>query len=355
MSKIVFTGGGTAGHYSPNLAIISFLKGEEDEIYYIGSKNGPEKEAVERMDIPYFGITCVKLIRSLSPKNALIPFRLLKGINEAKQILKRIDPDIVFSKGGYVALPVAIASSQLKIPLITHESDLSVGLANKIALKKSTLVLTSFDKTAKNIEGAIAVGTPVRPELFIPRDKNAIIEKYKLDKNKKTLLITGGSQGSKAINDCVQKCVHRLINRYNVVHLCGKGKLVESNLKGYITMEFCQDIGELFAVCDLAVSRAGANTLFELIALRIPTLAIPLPKGNSRGDQVENANYFHDKGLIALLTEENLTPQTLYDAIATLDKNSTKIKERCKKENYSENAQKIVSEIKKYRRNICKN
>lgn len=350
MSKIIFTGGGTAGHYAPNLAIISALGNCFDEIYYIGSKNGPEKEAMEAKSIPYFGVTCVKLLRSLSPKNAVIPFKLIKGIEESKKILKKIKPEVVFSKGGYVALPVVIAANKLNIPVITHESDVSIGLANKIACNRSSLVLTSFDVTAKKIKGAVAVGTPVRPELFVKKDKDLILKKYGLDANKKTLLVIGGSQGSLAINQAIEKIVYRLIGSYNVLHVCGKGKLVESKFKGYCTMEFCEDMTELYSAADLAVSRAGANTLFELISRNIPTLAIPLPKGNSRGDQIENAKYFKDKGLIDLLYEEEISPITLYDKIKELDNDSEKIKRRCQTVDYSQNAKKIVEILKKYKR-----
>ncbi len=202
----------------------------------------------------------------------------------------------------------------------------------------------------KKIKGAVAVGTPIRPELFEKRDKSLIIKQFGLDENKKTLLVTGGSQGSVAINQAIEKIAYMLVNRYNIVHVCGKGKLIKSKFKNYHTMEYCSEMEKLYSIADLAVSRAGANTLFELISLKIPTLAIPLPKGNSRGDQVENALYFKDKGLIDLLFEENASPLALYEKIIELDANSERIKRNCMEVDYSKNAEKIAEILKNYRR-----
>ena len=349
MKNIVFTGGGTAGHYSPNLALIPLVKEDFDNIYYIGSVSGPEKSAMQKAGIPYYGITCVKLTRKFTLKNLAIPFKLLKGVNESEKILKKLSPSVVFSKGGYVALPVAIAAHRLKIPLITHESDLSIGLANKVASKYSTAVLTSFEKTAQTLPNAYYAGTPLREDLFKPRNKTEILKKYDLDPNKKVLLVTGGSQGSKSINEIVQKCAYTLVKRYNVVHLCGKGKAPEITISGYKAIEFAEDMGELYAIADTAVSRAGANTLFELIALAIPTLAIPLPKGNSRGDQIENAKYFSDNGLIGLLLEENLSEKSFLKALDEVENNREKIIENCKKTNYRNSAKAIAKYIKTFK------
>lgn len=345
MDNIVFTGGGTAGHFTPNLAIIPLIKEDFDNIYYIGSFFGPEKAAMEKANIDYFAVTCVKLERKLDLKNLLIPFKLLKGINEAKRILKTLSPKVVFSKGGYVALPVAIAAHQLGIPLITHESDLSMGLANKLASRYSKVILTSFEKTAENIPNAHFVGTPLRQELFLPHDKAKIMKKYHLDNAKRVLLIVGGSQGSKSINEIVKKSAYRLVNRYNIIHICGKGKLIKSTISGYNTLEFAEDIGELYAICDTAVSRAGANTLFELISLSIPTLAIPLPKGNSRGDQVENAKYFCDNGLIEALFEENLNVNSFISALDRLEERRNEIIRNCKRTDYRNSAERIAKYI----------
>lgn len=349
MSCIVFTGGGTAGHYAPNYAIIPLIKNDFDEIVYIGSKNGAEKLAAEKRGVKYYGVTTAKLVRSLTPKNALIPFKLLKGISEAKKILKELSPSVVFSKGGYVALPTVLAAHALGVPIISHESDLSVGLANKIAAKYSKSVLTSFKETAEKLPNAHYAGTPLREELFKPRDKAAIKKKFGFDENKKVLLITGGSQGSGAINETVKKSVYGLVNEYNVLHLCGKGKAADIKAEGYRQIEFAEDMGEVYAVADTALSRAGANTLFELIALKIPTLAVPLPKGNSRGDQIENALYFKDNGLIAVLMEENLTPETLISALKDLEKNRGKITSACGATNYRQSAKKIANYIKSYK------
>ncbi len=348
MTSIVFTGGGTAGHYAPNLALIPCVKDAFDKIYYIGSENGPEKEALKEKRIPYFGVPCVKLERKLTLKNFAIPFKLIKGVAKAKKILKKLSPSVVFSKGGYVALPVVIAAKTLGVPVISHESDMSVGLANKIAARYSSVVFTAFRQTALTLKNGKYMGTPIRREIFEKRDRLAIAKELGFDNNKKVLLIIGGSQGSAAINSAVEKCAYKLVKRYNVLHVCGKGKLVDSKFKDYKTMEYASDMGKIYSVTDLAVSRGGANTLFELISLCIPTLAIPLPKGNSRGDQIENSKYFSDNGLIDVLLEENLTSETLFAAIEKLEKDSLNLTENCRKEDYGKCLYRIADEIKAY-------
>ena len=349
MTCIAFTGGGTAGHYAPNYAIIPLIKGDFDKICYIGGKNGAEKTAAEKNGIDYYGVTTAKLIRSITLKNFFIPFKLLKGISEAKKILKSLSPNLVFSKGGFVALPVVLAAHSLKIPVISHESDLSIGLANRIASRYSKAVLTSFKETAEKLPNAHYTGTPLREELFKPREKAAILKKFGFSGNKKVLLITGGSQGSGAINEAVVKSAPMLVKDYDILHLCGKGKTSGIRLNGYKQIEFAEDMGEVYAACDLAVSRAGANTLFELVALKIPTLAVPLPKGNSRGDQVENAQYFKDNGLIGVLMEEDLTPQTLVSALKDLEKKRTEIIKACSATDYRRSAKTIANYIKSYK------
>ena len=344
MTSIVFTGGGTAGHYAPNYAIIPLIKGDFDEVYYIGSEAGKEKDEAKRQGVKYYGVTCVKFIRGFDIKNLAIPFKLVKGVAEATKILKKISPSVVFSKGGFVSLPVVIASKKLKIPVISHESDMSVGLANKIGGKFSSVVLTSFKDTKGAPKNSKFVGTPIRESLFKNRDKREILKKYGFSGNKKILLVVGGSQGSASINTAVRNALDELLKSYEIAHVCGKGKLSNVRRQGYKEIEFAEDIGELFAVADTAVSRAGANTLFELVALSIPTLAVPLPKGNSRGDQVENAEYFKDNGLIEALSEENLSPKTLVSALKLLEEKRETIIKNCSAKNFRESA-KIIAEI----------
>lgn len=347
MNTVVLTGGGTAGHVTPSLALVPELKKRFDKIVYVGSKNGIEKELAKKEGLTYFYIPTVKMQRKFTLKNAIIPAKLLFAISESKKLLKNIRPSAVFSKGGYVALPVVIASKKLGIPVVSHESDMTVGLANKIGAKYSKLFLTSFDCT--DVKGCkkVFTGSPIRESLFKQFDKKAILKKLALSGRKKILLIFGGSSGSKSINDITEKCLYKLINRYDVVHICGKGKGEDQREKGYVKMQFCDDISELFYVADLVVSRAGANSLFELTALKKPTLAIPLPKGNSRGDQIENAEYFKKRKMIEVLLEENINENTFLNAIAKLESNANNLIENCKAYNQTLPNEKIAELIKK--------
>ena len=349
MSAIVFTGGGTAGHYMPNLALIPEVKKYFDRVVYIGSKEGAEEKAVKSAGVPYRGITCAKLERKFTLKNAAIPFKLITGIAQAKKLLAEIRPDVVFSKGGYVALPVSIAAKRLGIPLIIHESDISMGLANRLASKNADLILTSFKSTAEKIKGAKAVGSPLRKELFAPRDKRAILNKYGLSGKKPLLLVFGGSQGSAKINETVEKCLYKLIKDFEVLHICGKGKKVTVKAQGYTAIEFASDMGEVYAATDFAVSRGGANSLFELTALKIPTLAIPLPKGNSRGDQIENAKFFADNELIDLLFEEDLTADSFLKAVMNLRLHCENLIKNCARAKREYGNENIISYIKSFK------
>ncbi len=348
MSVIVLTGGGTAGHSAPCIALIPDLKKIFDEAYYIGSKEGIEKNLVKKTGVTYFYVPTVKFERRLTLKNILIPAKLLSAVSAAKNLIKNLKPDVIFSKGGYVALPTVIAAKKLGVPVISHESDLSMGLANKIALKYSAKMLTAFEKTADGIQKAECVGIPLDKKLFCERDKAKILKKFGFERGKKVLLITGGSQGSRAINEAFGGARERLLKKYNVIHLCGKGKSSGVKAKGLYETEFAENMGEVFAACDLAVSRAGANTMFELAALCLPTLAIPLPKGNSRGDQVENAKYFKSKRLCEVLFEENLTPETLINSIERLQGEAAEISARLKKRDFTSANEKVLEILKVY-------
>ena len=345
MKTIVLTGGGTAGHVTPALALIPELKKRFDKIIFIGSKNGIEKNLALNAGLEYYFVPTVKLERRLTAKNLLIPFKLGLAVREAKKILKSITPTVIFSKGGFVSLPTVIAGKQLGIPIVCHESDLSVGLANKIGARYSSLFLTSFDCTSIKGVTPTFVGNPLNERLFYNYDKKQLLKKYGLTDRKKILLIFGGSSGSQAINDMVNKCLYKLINRYSVIHLCGKGKGEAQREKGYIKIEYTNDIAELYTLCDLCASRAGANSLFELTALNKPTLAIPLSKSASRGDQIENAEYFKKRKMIEVLYEENLNETTFISAIQRLEGNANQLSESCKFKNHSLPNKRIVELI----------
>lgn len=303
---IVLTGGGTLGHCTPHFAVLPYLKNYFDEIAYIGSFTGLERAAVEKENIPYYPIETVKFIRSLTVKNLQIPFKLKKSIDGAKKILAELNPAVVFSKGGFVGLPVTIAAKKLHIPVIIHESDLSMGLANKIAAKFSEKTLTTFLPTAKNVKNGEYVGAPVREELFT-LTKSEGLKKYGFTGEKPVLLITGGSLGAAALNKLVLSSLDGLLKTFDVLLICGKNNLSGIKKAGFKETEFT-DMRFAYAAASVCVSRAGSNTAFELMCLKIPALFIPLPKNASRGDQIENAEYFKSLSVAAVADQSELTP-----------------------------------------------
>ena len=347
---IILTGGGTAGHVSPNITLLPELKKHFEKIIYIGSKNGIEKKLIsEQTDIEYKQISTVKFVRKNIFKNLLLPFKLSRAISEAKQILKKENPCIVFSKGGYVGLPVVIAASKLKIPVICHESDLSLGLANKIAKKYATVICTNFEITAKqNGPKCICTGTPLKQNKMT---KQQAKEKMKIETDKPILLITGGSLGAKSINDFIFENIDMLSKKFFVIHLVGKGNLnTKIKIKDYKQIEFSNDMWTLFALTDYSISRAGANTIYELLSNNIPTIFIPLPKGVSRGDQVENAKYLFSLGVSKTILQENLTREAFLKELDDLQKNANLIKNNIKKHNFSSGTEKIMQQILKYKK-----
>ena len=302
MKTILFTGGGSAGHVVPNLAIMNEIR-YSHRVLYIGT-GGIERSLVEKAGFPFFEIECPKLIRSLTLKNLTIPSRLRRAKRTAEEILLREKPDLVFSKGGFVSYPVAKAAHKLNIPVLTHESDLSAGLTTKLIAKNCVRVLTSFPETAKLFKNGEYVGSPIRKEI-LRGEKSRAKKKFCLSENKPVLLILGGGSGSKAINEAVRGNLKKLLSRFDILHLAGKGNLIQSDSSGYVQREFEQDMGSCYAAADVVLCRAGSNTLFELLALKKPCVLVPLKKG-SRGDQIENALYFEEKGLCRILTEERL-------------------------------------------------
>ncbi len=331
MSTVILTGGGTAGHCTPNLALIPYLKKDFDQIAYIGSKNGIEKDIVKKCGIPYYGVSSAKLSRSLTPKNLSIPFKVSAGIKQAEKILDELKPSVVFSKGGYVAIPVVIAAKKHKIPVIAHESDYSLGLANKITARFCQKILTSFPDTAKRINRGEYAGSPIRDELF-SRSRKDGLSFFGFTNEKPVLLVIGGSLGSRAINDALVSALPDILPRFNVIHVCGKGNLSQTPLlDGYRRYEYLSEIDLAYACADVCVGRAGANSLFEMMSLKLPCVLIPLPKGISRGDQVLNAEYFHRLGLAYLLEQKNLTANSLTYAVTSVYANRLNVRRRFEK------------------------
>ena len=298
MKKILFTGGGSAGHVIPNLALIEEIlsKGEAD-VCYMGT-GGIEKQLVTEWHIPYYQIECPKLIREKSfsafKRNLHIPAEFLHAKKQALEGLKTFRPDLVFSKGGYVALPVIAAAKKLKIPCLAHESDFSAGLANKLSARMCRFVFTSFPETAKKLPHGKYSGAPLRRSVLYASRAEAR-KKFHIPFHAKVLLIFGGGSGSQAINDVIRQHLKTLTEKYVILHVCGRGNLIQSTLPNYRQFEFITDMGMAYACADLVISRAGAGTVFELLALKKPSILVPL-EGQTRGDQVENAAYFHRPG-----------------------------------------------------------
>lgn len=322
MKKIVLTGGGTAGHVTPNLALLPHLKQEGFEIFYIGSYEGIEKKLIEDYDIPYYGVATGKFRRYLDPKNFTDPFRVIKGYGEAKKILKEIKPDVVFSKGGFVSVPVVRAAASLKIPCILHESDMTPGLANKLCLSAATKICCNFPETVETLprDKAVLTGSPVREELF-SGNKIAALEMCGFTANKPVIMVIGGSQGAASVNKVVRDALPMLLEDFQVVHLCGKDKMdnLLLNQPGYKQFEYLKsELKDIFAMADLVISRAGANAICELLTLNKPNILIPLPSSKSRGDQLLNARSFESQGYSMVIDEDDLTEQLLVQKVKEL-------------------------------------
>ena len=313
MKKIVLTGGGSAGHAVPNLALLPLLR-QKYEVAYLGT-DGVEKRIFAQTGIAFYTIPAVKLVRGSVTKNLLLPVRLVRSVRRARSVLKEISPDLLFSKGGYVALPAVLAAKKLGIPVLTHESDLTPGLANKLIAGRCRAVLTSFPETAQKLKNGKFVGSPVRQELFCA-DKTAALKKYGFSGEKPVLLCFGGGSGSAAINAALDKALPDLLKHWDILHIRGKGHF--SKKEGYVPLEYEQDMASAYACADCVLSRAGSNTLFELLALKKPALLIPLDNRRSRGDQAQNADYFLKRGLCRVLPEKQLSPARLTKELLAL-------------------------------------
>ena len=322
MKRIILTGGGTAGHVTPNIALLPRLKELDYDVQYIGSFDGIEKKLIEELSIPYYGIASGKLRRYFDPKNFSDPFKVIKGYFQARKLMKRLKPDVIFSKGGFVAVPVVLAAKHRHIPVIIHESDMTPGLANKLSIPSADKICCNFPETLSHLpEGkAFLTGSPIRQEL-LSGNKLAALKFCGFTANKPVLLIIGGSLGSAAVNAAIRNILPQLLKTFQVIHLCGKDKIDESlkNMEGYVQYEYIkQELADLFALADVVVSRAGANAICELLALRKPNLLIPLSAAASRGDQILNAASFKRQGFSEVLEEETLSPEVLLNTIQKL-------------------------------------
>jgi UDP-N-acetylglucosamine--N-acetylmuramyl-(pentapeptide) pyrophosphoryl-undecaprenol N-acetylglucosamine transferase len=315
---IVLTGGGTAGHVTPNLAISDDLIHNGYRLHYIGTQNGIEHELVTNM--PYHVIEAGKLRRYLSKENIRDFFRVFKGYRQAKKILRELDPALVFAKGGYVSVPVVYAAAKLRIPVVLHESDYSPGLANRLCVKKARIICLSFDTPAAHAPKGVFTGSPVRAGLLSGNRENGL-DMLGFNGAKPVLLVMGGSLGAKAINDIIDSGIQAFAQDFQIVHLRGRGNLNPSleHMNGYRQFEYVNErLADIFAATDIVLSRAGANAIFEFVALGIPSMLVPLPLSASRGDQLENAEYFKEHGYSLTLRQEELTVARLRDALQEL-------------------------------------
>ena len=324
MKKIVLTGGGTAGHVTPNLAILPHLLKEGYEVHYIGTADGIEHGMMNLPGVTYHTVKSGKLRRYFDWKNFTDPFKVLAGARESVRLMKEIQPDVCFSKGGFVSVPVVYGAWKRGVPVLCHESDLTPGLANKICARFAKRIATTFPECAKALgDKAEMTGTPLRPELFQgSREKGLQLASF--DGKKPVLLMTGGSLGAQSVNRVLREALPALLPDMDVLHICGKGNVDESlkGTKGYAQFEFLSsDLPDAFAAADAVLSRAGSNSLCELQALKKPMLLVPYPKGASRGDQILNAESYRARSMAMVLSQEEMNRDSLTQAIRELMKN----------------------------------
>ena len=320
--KIILTGGGTAGHVTPNIALLPGLRERGYEVRYIGSYEGMEKGLIEAEGVPYDGISTGKLRRYLSMENVKDVGRVLKGYREAVKLMKELQPDVVFSKGGFVSVPVVLAAHRTHVPVIIHESDLTPGLANKISFRSASKICCNFPETMALLpaEKAVLSGSPIRKEL-LSGTREAGLRFTGLSGEKPVLLMIGGSSGARKLNEILREALPELLPDFEIIHLCGKGNRAEEleGTEGYRQYEYISaELKDLFAAADVVFSRAGANAICELLALRKPALLVPLSKAASRGDQILNARSFEKQGFSKVIEEEELTKDSLVAGIREL-------------------------------------
>ena len=320
MKRIVLTGGGTAGHVSPNQALIPHLKREGWEIHYIGTKNGIERTLIEPIPgVTYHAVSSGKLRRYFDLKNFTDPFRVLAGACQSYSIIRKLKPNVVFSKGGFVSVPIVIGAALCRVPVVMHESDITPGLANKICKPFAKVICTTFPECAKLLgRKGFQTGTPLRAQVFSgKREKGLALTGF--DGSRPILMMIGGSLGAQSVNAVLREALPELTRDYDVLHVCGKGNLAPEldGIPGYRQFEYLtDDLPDAFACADILLSRAGSNSLSEILALQKPALLIPYHSG--RGDQVLNANSLKARGLAHVMLQSDLSAATLVPAIHAL-------------------------------------
>lgn len=352
MKRIVLTGGGSAGHVTPNLALIPELKKEGWEIHYIGTEDGIEKSIIDKESVAYHSIKAGKLRRYFNVKNITDPFKVACGVLQATAIIMKLKPDVIFSKGGFVSVPVVIGGWINRVPVIIHESDITPGLANRLSAPFATHICCNFQVGVKSFKKgkAIYTGTPIRKEIFAGDAKKGL-EICGFDGQKPVIMIMGGSLGSRNINKLIRECLPSLLKHFDVAHICGKGNIDEKlvGIKGYKQFEYVsEEQPHILKIACMVISRAGANSIFEFLGLRLPNLLIPLPSKSSRGDQILNAREFEKMGFSKVLMEDNLDSNMLFENIMELYKNRNIYIENMKKKYVPDGINEIMKLIRKY-------
>lgn len=347
--KIVLTGGGTTGHVAVNLALIPILKKDNWEIHYIGSKNGIEKDLIENIDgVKYHSISTGKLRRQFSFRNITDIFRVLWGSIQSVFKIAKIRPNVAFSKGGFVSVPVLFGAWVNRVPAISHESDLTPGLANKLVQPFVKTIFTTFPETEKYIKSGKGkfLGPVIRQDL---KDGNK--EKGKrllgITNDKPIILVMGGSLGAKKLNDLVRDNLDNLLKDYNIIHAAGKDGY-DSSIKreGYYQFEYLkEELKDILAASDIVISRAGANSIFEFLYYKIPMLLIPLPAGASRGDQVDNAKSFANNGFALVLEEKSMNDEIFLEKINELHSRKQEFKGNMNKFEFADTVSEIYNSI----------
>ncbi len=341
---IVMTGGGTAGHVIPNIALIEQLKQEAWQLHYIGAKDGVEERMVLAQQVPFYAIRCGKLRRYFSWKTFWEPLNILAGIMQAYRIIRRIKPNIVFSKGGFVSFPVVVAAWLNNVPIVIHESDMTPGLANRMSFPFARKICVTFATTnTQHNRPVVITGSPVRANIFTG-DRHKALQYCQFSGKKPCLLIIGGSMGAQNINRCVHSAVEILCQTFHVIHVCGKGKMDSATAHAdYRQFEYIdEEMADVLALSDMVVARAGANTVFELLCLAKPHVFIPLSRKVSRGDQIQNAKFFEQQGISVVLDDDKLSKETLLAAIADVHHRQAEIIAHIKQLNILPANQKII-------------
>ncbi len=329
-ARVVVTGGGSAGHVVPALPVVEALLTRGCEVHFVGGMGGLERDLLAPFAVVYHGIRTGKLRRYLSLDNLIDCFRVPLGVWEAWRLLGRLRPAVVFSKGGYVSFPVVVGAWLRGVPVVAHESDLTPGLANRLALPFVKTVCVNFAATTFGTKQVVATGTPLRAAL-LEGDAGRGRALLEAPPEQPILLVVGGSLGAAALNAMVRAALPDLLAEYLVVHVCGAGKLDEAlaDTPGYVQREYVGDgWGDIIAAADLVVSRSGANALYEWLALGKPHLLVPLPKTASRGDQIENAAFAEREGFSLVLAEHEMTATTLTAQVAKLAARAPAIRQR---------------------------